>query len=108
MQRLEEIVSGMEGERLPLEEMVSSYEEGAGLLRVCRSRIDSARQRVELISANLDAPAEKATLVPFDEATAEAADPTGTRSRSATVAPATRRKPTPTPVTEDEDDIRLF
>jgi exodeoxyribonuclease VII small subunit len=110
MDRLEEIVSSMEGERMPLEDMVRSYEEGARLLRTCRQRIDSARQRVELISANLDAPAEKATLLPFDPATAEAADATGSKTRSAVApaaAPAPRRKPTPA-VEPEDDDIRLF
>ena len=111
MDRLEEIVSSMEGERMPLEEMVRSYEEGARLLRTCRQRIDTARQRVELISANLDAPAEKAVLVPFDPATADAADATGTKTRSAvvaTAAPALRRKPTPAAAEPEDDDIRLF
>ena len=110
MDRLEEIVSSMEGERMPLEEMVTSYEEGARLLRTCRQRIDGARQRVELITANLDAPAEKATLTPFDPATAEAADATGTKSRSAVAAaPAPRRKPAPAaPAEVEDDDIRLF
>ncbi len=110
MERLEEIVSSMEGERLPLEDMVQSYEEGAKLLRVCRERIEVARLRVELITANLDG-SPKASLAPFDPATAEAAEPspsapppeTPSRQRAATPAPA-RRKPT----TDDDEDIRLF
>ena len=44
---------------------------------------------------------EKATLTPFDPATAEAADATGAKSRSViTAAPAPRRKPTPAPSAE--------
>lgn len=108
MERLEEIVSSMEGERLPLEDMVQSYEEGARLLRVCRERIEAARLRVELITANLDGSA-KATLSPFDPAAAgEAAEPsspppTETPSKQRTASPA-RRKTT----TDDDEDIRLF
>ena len=107
MERLEEIVSSMEGERLPLEEMVQSYEEGAKLLRVCRERIEVARQRVELITANLDGPPAKASLTTFDPASTEAAESAPTenspKQRSATTAPA-RRKTT----TDDDEDIRLF
>gem|GEM_PF-343707 len=108
MERLEEIVSSMEGERLPLEEMVQSYEEGAKLLRVCRERIDVARQRVELITANLDG-SGKAALTPFDPASAPEADSSPSTTEPApklrTASPATaRRKPT----TDDDEDIRLF
>ena len=108
MERLEEIVSSMEGERLPLEEMVQSYEEGAKLLRLCRDRIDTARQRVELITANLDGTAAKATLTPFDPASTEAAEaaPTETapKQRASTTTASARRKPT----SDDDEDIRLF
>ena len=109
MERLEEIVSSMEGERLPLEEMVHSYEEGAKLLRVCRERIETARQRVELITANLDGAPTKATLTTFDPASAEAAEPSPTPTETspkqrAASQPAARRKPT----TDDDEDIRLF
>lgn len=108
MERLEEIVSSMEGERLPLEEMVQSYEEGAKLLRVCRERIEVARLRVELITANLDG-SPKASLTSFDPASAEIADPSPSttepapKQRPASQAPA-RRKPS----TDDDEDIRLF
>ncbi len=108
MERLEEIVSSMEGERLPLEDMVRSYEEGAKLLRVCRERIDVARQRVDLITANLDGGGGgKAALTPFDPASdAESSPPpteTAPKQRTASQATA-RRKPT----TDDDEDIRLF
>ena len=108
MERLEEIVSSMEGERLPLEDMVQSYEEGAKLLRVCRERIDVARQRVELITANLDG-GGKAALTPFDPAAGSDAEssppPTETAPKQRTAPQATaRRKPT----TDDDEDIRLF
>lgn len=98
MQRLEEIVSSMEGERMSLEEMVRSYEEGVKLLRVCRQRIDTAKRRVELITADLDG--GKASLEPFEpeSATESAApddDPAKARGR--------RRKSEST-----TDDIRLF
>lgn len=103
MERLEEIVSAMEGERMPLEEMVQSYEEGARLLKVCRQRIDAARQRVELITADLDG-SGKAVLSTFDEAAA--AEP---EAKPAARTTATRR-PAPKPAADDDssDEIRLF
>jgi len=66
MQRLDEIVAGMEDSQLSLEEMISSYEEGVSLLKLCRQRIDGARRRVELISSDLEG--GKASLTPFEEA----------------------------------------
>ena len=99
MERLDEIVSSMEGERMSLEDMVRSYEEGVGLLRVCRNRIDTAKRRVEMITADLEG--NKATLAPFDPAAA-ASESTGTdegESKSKG-----RRSKTETKT----DDIRLF
>jgi exodeoxyribonuclease VII small subunit len=65
MRRLDEIVAGMEDSQLSLEEMISSYEEGVRLLKLCRQRIDVARRRVELISGDLEG--GKAILTPFED-----------------------------------------
>jgi exodeoxyribonuclease VII small subunit len=98
MDRLEEIVVLMEGDRMPLDEMVTSYEEGMSLLKTCRQRIEVARRRIEVITAD----AEGRTIVTaFDPATAE---PLEEKSRPA---PATRKKKPAEPA-EDTDDIRLF
>lgn len=98
MQRLDEIIHAMETDRMPLEEMISHYEEGARLLKSCRQRIEQARRRVELITTDLEA--GKATLKPFDaEAGAEDdadADPDARQS------PPKRRK------SASDEEIRLF
>lgn len=88
---------------MPLEEMVKSYAEGAQLLKICRQRIEVARQRVELITADLDG-AGKATLSPFDADSAEATE-SPAKARTTTA-----RRPSPAkPSSDDEgDDIRLF
>lgn len=106
MERLEEIVSGMEGDRVPLEEMVAAYEEGAMLLKVCRARIEAARQRVELITARLDEP-EATTLTPFDPAAADAAPEDAARPAARST---TARRPSAgsKPASNDDEDIRLF
>ena len=54
MERLDEIVETMEGERLSLDVMVRNYEEGIRLVRHCRRQIDQARQRVERVNQLLD------------------------------------------------------
>ncbi len=105
MERLEEIVSAMEGERMPLEEMVQSYAEGARLLKQCRQRIEAARQRVELITADLDGTG-KATLSDFEAGATEADSPAPAKTPCAGNA---RRSPAK-PAGDDDsgDDIRLF
>jgi exodeoxyribonuclease VII small subunit len=54
MQRLDEIVETMEGERMALDDMVRFYEEGIHLVRQCRRQIDQARQRVERVNQLLE------------------------------------------------------
>ncbi len=94
MARLDELVGNLEQQQLPLENMVSSYEEGMQLLKLCRQRIETARQRVERINSLLDAGGEP-TLEPFEPAAEEPAAP-----RPAKKAPA--------PPADDDEDIRLF
>ena len=107
MERLDEIVASMEGERMSLEDMVRSYEEGVRLLRTCRGRIDAAKRRVEMITADLEG--TKATLAPFDPATAADSTVSGTddteaksRSRRSSTSSSGSKTDTKT------DDIRLF
>ena len=50
LNELEEIVQALEDGALPLEALVSKYERGAGLLKLCRQRLDAAQQRIELIT----------------------------------------------------------
>lgn len=50
MERLETLVEQMENARLPLEELIRSYEEGIRLVRVCNERLTAAEQRIEVIT----------------------------------------------------------
>jgi exodeoxyribonuclease VII small subunit len=52
IERLEGIVRDMEGEKLPLEELLSLYEEGTKLVRVCQDKLDAAEKRIEIITRN--------------------------------------------------------
>ncbi len=107
MDRLQEIVDAMESDRTPLEEMVTSYEEGMKLLKLCRRHIDQARQRVELIQMKSGTEAE---LAEFDPAQQQATSAGEERSRPSSSAASARRRP-PAARSEnggESDEIRLF
>ncbi|MDP0490507.1 MAG: exodeoxyribonuclease VII small subunit [Verrucomicrobiota bacterium JB023] len=52
MEKLEELVSEMETDQLPLEKLILHYEEGNRLLQHCQSLLESARERIELVRVN--------------------------------------------------------
>lgn len=47
MKRLESIVDAMESEDLPLETLLSQYEEGMKLARVCQAKIADAELKIQ-------------------------------------------------------------
>jgi exodeoxyribonuclease VII small subunit len=81
--RLEEIVSDMETAELPLEKLLSSYEEGMRLVKACGDRLADAEQKVEILSKSLTAEAPRVATAPGPAAETPSALP-------------------------PEDDIRLF
>jgi len=46
---LEKLVESMENDQLPLEKLVSHYEQGAELLRHCENVLNIAKKRIEMI-----------------------------------------------------------
>src|SRR5438552_2310812 len=50
MERLEKIVEEMESSKLPLEELLTRYEEGIRLVGVCNERLACAESRIETLS----------------------------------------------------------
>ncbi len=52
--KLENIISDMENEQLPLEDIVARYESASTLLKHCESVLSSARERIELITLSAD------------------------------------------------------
>jgi exodeoxyribonuclease VII small subunit len=88
---LESIVESMEHEQLPLEELVDSYEKGSALLDHCETLLQSARERITLITLrNKNA----ADLDP-ESSTEDSPDPSLPSG-------------TPEAPDDDDDDIRLF
>ncbi len=99
LQRLEEIIDKIEGEQLPLDDMVDHYEEGMKLLFSCRERIQQAKLRVETLEASFDSdrPQAPGALTPSAEE-----DP-------AASPPVAGKQPAPDQSwPADDDEIRLF
>jgi exodeoxyribonuclease VII small subunit len=107
--RLEEIAGDMEARRLSLFDMIDGYEEGSQLLKICRLRLDQARQRIDQINAKLDAEAA-AELTPFNPDSSSEQSPAGTEAKDpATTRPAKKTTSTRRPAADDSDsEIRLF
>ncbi len=105
LERLEQIVEEMEGDRLALEDLLARYEEGTRLVKVCQKRLEAAEKRIELISKE---PSGAVELSDFDPAVAVA--PTtgagaGARSGGASIASSPGGKRVEKSVPED---ISLF
>ncbi len=47
--RLQEIVAGLEGGNVPLDESLSMFEEGVKLVKFCNEKLDKAEQKVKIL-----------------------------------------------------------
>lgn len=65
IERLENIIDKMEGERIPLEELLKDYEEGTKLLNACKEKINTAKEKVEKINKSLNE--DMPSLDPLDQ-----------------------------------------
>jgi exodeoxyribonuclease VII small subunit len=54
LEKLEDIVKKMEAGDMPLEEALKSFEEGVKLIRFCRTKLDEAQRRVEMLLGKED------------------------------------------------------
>ena len=52
LKKLEMIVEKMEGDELPLEELLKHYEEGIRLAKVCQDKLESAELKIKKIQPN--------------------------------------------------------
>lgn len=52
MERLETLVREMETGQLPLEKLISSYEEGVKLASLCQEKLDAAAKKIQIIAKN--------------------------------------------------------
>ena len=68
MTRLNTLVRDMESDQLPLEALLTAYEEGIQLVKVCQGQLAKAQQRLEIIQTNA---ARELEVKAFDPATAK-------------------------------------
>ena len=82
MIELQEIVDVLESGQEPLDESLSKYERGMALLRTCHLQLDSAAQRIEIVTGAADD--GSVVTRPFDAAaTADSAVPPSRLRKSA-------------------------
>ncbi len=62
MTRLEEIVSEMEGEKLPLDKSLKLYEEGIGLVARCSEELEVAKRKIRILQQGKDGEIEIADV----------------------------------------------
>ena len=49
LDELERLVAAMEGQHLPLDQLLESYQRGAELLGLCRTRLQAVEQQVKVL-----------------------------------------------------------
>ena len=64
--RLETIVRLLESGSAPLDESLSLFEEGVGLVKLCNARLDSAEQKVKILTKNPDGTVSEADMPPMN------------------------------------------
>jgi exodeoxyribonuclease VII small subunit len=72
MSRLEQVVEEMDSANLPLQDLITRYEEGVQLVKVCEERLKEAEQRIEIITRNA---AGKPAVADFEAEGKPAAEP---------------------------------
>ncbi len=77
LSRLEVLVSEMEGDRMPLEELIVAYEEGTKLVKICQQKLSDAEKKIEIIQKRASGEPE---LQEFEPAQKSATPPPSTSS----------------------------
>ena len=52
LEELERLVLAMEGQQLPLDDLLKSYKRGAELLGFCRARLEAVEQQVKVLEGD--------------------------------------------------------
>lgn len=67
MERLEDIVAGLEGGNLSLEESLAAFEEAVGLVRFCNETLEKAKQKVRILTEGDDGVMSDRPFVPEED-----------------------------------------
>lgn len=65
--RLEEIVGLLDSGSAPLDKSLELFEEGAGLVRLCSSKLDNVEQRVKVLVSNAEGGMTEKEFKPVNE-----------------------------------------
>ncbi len=65
LSRLEAIVQQMDSPTLPLDQLITDYEEGVKLVKICQGKLKDAEQKIEIITRRAQGDPE---LTAFDPA----------------------------------------
>jgi len=71
MERLEHVADLMQSHKLPLEDLITHYEEGLKLAKICGIKLDEAEKRIEMVTKRAKEAQGEALLKPFDEKNAK-------------------------------------
>jgi len=64
LKALEQVIAVMEGGKVPLDELVTRFEEGSRLLKLCQNRLKDAELKIEQLRQTSDA--ESGKFEPFE------------------------------------------
>ncbi|MBE6405326.1 MAG: exodeoxyribonuclease VII small subunit [Lentisphaerae bacterium] len=67
MDKLEEIVSEMERGGIPLEQMMSKFEEGAKLAKYCQEKLSGLKKKMEILTRRPDGSTAWSEMAPEDQ-----------------------------------------
>lgn len=82
LSRLEAIVQQMDSPTLPLDQLITDYEEGVKLVKICQAKLKDAEQKIEIITRRAQGDPELAAFEP-DAAPADSKTPAGPRKNVA-------------------------
>ena len=68
--RLEAIVKQMDSPTLPLDQLITDYEDGVRLVKVCQAKLKDAEQKIEIITRRAQADPELAAFDPAEKTAA--------------------------------------
>ena len=67
MDKLEQIVSEMEYGGIPLEQMMSKFEEGAKLAKYCQEKLSGLKKKMEILTRRPDGSTAWSEMAPEDQ-----------------------------------------
>ena len=74
LERLEKIVADMESAELPLDNVVSKFEEGTRLVRFCAQKLQEAEKKIETLARKKDGTVTTEPFEPAESAAKEKED----------------------------------